>query len=190
MLYLRIVLSQRQLEQSLSLDVYSHRFLSLALSGRESISSACGALIALNNEIDSAQLSVGLDPMDTEMSLVRQSVLGKLSYGQQPNLVGITYAAHDCILEQVKKTAKLAAPATSEYVIISGVQIHGALGKNFWWPGSVTHVADGVETDMSSEYEASIADYRLDVWLRAEALAQVQQTSGKSRVSGFFSDVI
>jgi len=158
--------------------------------GRESISSACGALIALNNEIDSAQLSVGLDPMDTEMSLVRQSVLGKLSYGQQPNLVGITYAAHDCILEQVKKTAKLAAPATSEYVIISGVQIHGALGKNFWWPGSVTHVADGVETDMSSEYEASIADYRLDVWLRAEALAQVQQTSGKSRVSGFFSDVI
>jgi len=158
--------------------------------GRESISSACGALIALNNEIDSAQLSVGLDPMDTEMSLVRQSVLGKLSYGQQPNLIGITYAAHDCILESVKKTAKLAAPATSQYVIISGIQIHGALGKNYWWPGSITHVAGGVETDISGDYEDSVSDYRLDSWLKAEALSQVQQISGKSRVSGFFSDVV
>jgi hypothetical protein len=35
------------------------------------------------------------------MSLLRQQVLAKLTYGATPNLVGITYAAHDCILDQV-----------------------------------------------------------------------------------------
>jgi len=160
--------------------------------GRETISSACGALIALNNEIDSAQMSVSLDPADTEMSLLRQQVLGKLTYGQQPNLIGITYAAHDCILDQVRTTAQLAAPKTSEYIIISGIQIHGALNKNFWWPGTITHYANGVETDLSLNYENVVSDYKLSNWLQAEALAYLQQTGsgGKSRLPGFFADVL
>jgi len=161
-------------------------------TGRETISSACGALIALNNEIDSAQMSVSLDPADTEMSLLRQQVLGKLTYGQQPNLIGITYAAHDCILDQVRTTAQLAAPKTSEYIIISGIQIHGALNKNFWWPGTITHYANGVETDLSLNYENVVSDYKLSNWLQAEALAYLQQTGsgGKSRLPGFFADVL
>jgi hypothetical protein len=73
--------------------------------GRDTISSACGALIALNGQIENTQLQVGLDPTDTEMSLLRQQVLGKLTYGQTPNLVGVTYAAHDCILDQVRVRA-------------------------------------------------------------------------------------
>ena len=136
--------------------------------GREAISSACGALIALNGQIESGKLDVGLDPSDTEMSLVRQQVLGKLTYGQVPNLVGITYAAHDCILDQVKATAKIAADPKNEYVIISGVQIHGALGKNFWWPGSVTMIKDNQETDLSAKFEAALGSYDLASWLKAE----------------------
>ena len=159
--------------------------------GRDTISSACGALIALNGEIDAAKLAVGLDPADTEMSLLRQSVLGKLTYGQQPNLVGITYAAHDCILDQVRATAKVAAPQTSEYIIISGIQIHGALNENFWWPGSITHYADGKETDLSPKYEASISGYSLGNWLQAEAVAQLQASPKTSaRLPGFFADVV
>lgn len=91
--------------------------------GRESISSACGALIALNDEISSGKLTHGLDPIDIEMSHLRHQVVGKLNYGEVPNLIGITYSAHDCILEQVRATAKLAAPADSEYIIISGIQV-------------------------------------------------------------------
>lgn len=91
--------------------------------GQESISSACGALIALNNEISSGKLTHGLDPSDIEMSHLRHQIVGKLSYGEVPSLIGITYSAHDCILEQVRATAKLAAPEGSEYIIISGIQV-------------------------------------------------------------------
>jgi len=147
--------------------------------GREAISSACGALIALNGQIASRKLNMELNPIDTEMSLLRQSVLSKLSYGQQPNLVGITYAAHDCILEQVEQTAEVAASKdAAEYIIISGVQVHGALGHNYWWPGSITHYANGVATDMSPDYESAISSYDLGKWVGDKALAHAQQSAG------------
>ena len=67
-----------------------------------------------------------------------------------------------------KATAKIAADPKNEYVIISGVQIHGALGKNFWWPGSVTMIKDNQETDLSAKFEAALGSYDLASWLKAE----------------------
>jgi len=158
--------------------------------GRESINSACGALIALNGQIAGGKMDMGLNPVDTEMSLLRQQVMSKLSYGQQPNLVGITYAAHDCILDQVRETAKVAAnPSSSEYVIISGVQIHGALGHNFWWPGSITHFANGVETDLSGEYEQAISSYDLAQWVGAKASEHAMASAGM-RLPSLVSDAV
>ena len=84
--------------------------------GRDRISHACGALLALQKQIESGKLSMELNPVDIEMSLLRQSVLSKLRYGQQPNLVDITYVAHDVILDQVRETAKAAAGTHSERV--------------------------------------------------------------------------
>jgi len=159
-------------------------------SGRDGPSNACGALIALKGEITNAKLSVGLDPSDTEMSLLRQQVLGKLEYGQVPNLVGITYASHDCILEQVRSTAEAVInPDTCEYVIISSIQIHGALNKNFMWPGTVTMYSGGVETDLTPTYLEDIKDWKLDAWLQAEALAQVQSNSKGGRLPAIFDGI-
>lgn len=157
--------------------------------GREGISSACGALIALNGEIEGGKLSHGLDPTDIEMSHLREKIVGNLNYGEVPNLVGITYTAHDCILEQVRATAKLAAPANSEYIIISGIQVHGALDKNMWWPGSITHYADGVETDLGAAFEKSVADYELSDWLKGAAKAHLENAPNK-RLDGIFADVV
>ena len=158
--------------------------------GRDKINSACGALIALNGQIAGGKLNMSLDPVDTEMSLLRQQVLSKLSYGQQPNLVGITYAAHDCIVDQVRNTAKSAAnPSSSEYVIISGVQIHGALGHNFWWPGSITHFANGVETDLSGQYEKAISNYDLTRWINAKASEHAMASAGM-RLPALVSDAV
>jgi len=148
-------------------------------AGREGISNACGALIALNGQIASGKLDTQLNPTDTEMSLLRQAVLSKLSYGQQPNLVGITYAAHDVIKEQVEMTAeKAASKEGSEYVIISGVQIHGALGYNYWWPGSITHYANGKATDLNSEFEKAISYYNLVDFINGKALEHAQASAG------------
>jgi len=161
--------------------------------GRDGPSSACGALIALNGEIAGSKIGVGLDPLDTEMSLLRQQVLGKLEYGQVPSLVGITYAAHDVILDQVKRTAEMAInPSKCEYVIISGIQIHGALGKNFFWPGSITMYNNGKETDLSGAYQEVIKGWNLDEFLQEEALSKVSSTqAGKvSRLPGLLARAI
>merc|ERR1719503_255502 len=143
-----------------------------------------------HSQIAGGKMDMGLNPVDTEMSLLRQQVMSKLSYGQQPNLVGITYAAHDCILDQVRETAKVAAnPSSSEYVIISGVQIHGALGHNFWWPGSITHFANGVETDLSGEYEQAISSYDLAQWVGAKASEHAMASAGM-RLPSLVSDAV
>lgn len=43
--------------------------------GRDHASSACGALLAVQNEIKSGRLSMGLDPTDMEQSLLKQQAL-------------------------------------------------------------------------------------------------------------------
>jgi len=159
-------------------------------AGRAGISNACGALIALNGQIASGKLDTQLNPTDTEMSLLRQAVLSKLSYGQQPNLVGITYAAHDVIKEQVEMTAeKAASKEASEYVIISGVQIHGALGYNYWWPGSITHYANGKATDLNAEFEKAISYYNLVDFINGKALEHAQASAGM-RLPALAADVV
>ena len=160
--------------------------------GHEGPSSACGTLIALQGEIANAKLAVGLDPDDTEMSLLRQQVLGKLEYGQVPNLTGITYAAHDCVLEQVKNTGTAEAvinPEKCEYVVMSGIQIHGARNKNFFRPGTIRKYAGGVETDLTSDYRTANKHWKLDKWLQAEALNQVRANSKGGRLPAIFSEV-
>jgi hypothetical protein len=77
----------------------------------------------------------------------------------------------------------------SEYVIISGVQIHGALGHNFWWPGSVTHFANGVETDLSGDYEKAISQYSLSQWVNAKASDHAQQSAGM-RLPSLLADAV
>jgi hypothetical protein len=68
----------------------------------------------------------------------------------------------------------------SEYIIISGVQIHGALGHTFWWPGSITHFSDGMKTDLSREFEHAASGYDLGKWVHAKATEYAQQASGMS----------
>ena len=163
--------------------------------GRDGPSSACGALLALQGQLanagkEGASMDISLDPDDIEMSLVRQNVLGRLDYGFVPNVVDITYASHDCIVDQVKSTAEAVVnKEMCEYVIISGVQIHGALGKNFMWPGSINMYSNGVETDLTADYQEAIKDYKLSSWLQTEALAQVKSVSKGGRLPAIYSDI-
>ncbi|EKX48690.1 hypothetical protein GUITHDRAFT_53607, partial [Guillardia theta CCMP2712] len=105
--------------------------------GREHASAACGALLAALREIQSGKLNVQLDPTDLEMSLLKQELVGYLRYGQVPTLVELTYAAHECILADVQRTAQQSVDREAcEYIIISGIQVHGAHESNFFWPGT------------------------------------------------------
>ena len=52
------------------------------------------------------------------MSLPHQAVRTNLTlsqaYGHQPNLIGITHAAHDSILDQIKAAAEVAANTSNQ----------------------------------------------------------------------------
>jgi hypothetical protein len=104
--------------------------------GREAASSACGAMIAVHNELKSGRLQVSLDPLDLEQSLLKQQLVNSLHYGHVPTLVELTYRAYETIFAEVQKLAAASIdPLKCEYVIIAGIQVHGPLGQNFFWPG-------------------------------------------------------
>jgi len=128
--------------------------------GMDHPSSACGALLAVLNEVKSLQLNVGLDPTDLEQSLLKQRLVSHIRYGHVPSLVELTYAAYECILKEVMETAKKAIDINHcEYVIVAGIQVHGPLDTNFFWPGSIKRHKNGDEIDLYEEYAASVADW-------------------------------
>jgi hypothetical protein len=105
--------------------------------GREAASSACGAMIAVHNELKSGRLQVSLDPLDLEQSLLKQQLVNSLHYGHVPSLVELTYRAYETIFAEVQKLAAASTdPLKCEYVIVAGIQVHGPLGQNFFWPGT------------------------------------------------------
>mmetsp|Transcript_2760 Transcript_2760/g.4487 ORF Transcript_2760/g.4487 Transcript_2760/m.4487 type:complete len:524 (-) Transcript_2760:240-1811(-) len=144
-------------------------------SGRENASTACGALLALLAEIKSGKLSLQLEPSDLEHSLLKQKVLGQLRYGHVPNLVEITHAAHKVILaDSVRTATSVVSLEKSEYVIISGIQIHGPMGQNYFWPGSFTSYSSAGIEDLIARYESQSSNGRVEQCIGSDALATLQ----------------
>ena len=107
--------------------------------GRAKASTACGALLALLGEIKSQRVNLQLDPNDIEMTLLKQQIMSHLKYGTEPTLVELTYAVHECILSDVRRTAAAAVNLdAAEYVIISGIQVHAGFSQTMFWPGTMT----------------------------------------------------
>jgi hypothetical protein len=125
--------------------------------GREKPSTACGALLAVLAEIQNGRVNVQLDPGDKEMSLLKQDLLSHLQYGREPSLIELTYAVHQCILDEVRSTAKQAVDLdAAEYIIISGIQVHAGFSKTLFWPGTIEKVyahthREGIRTHTHSQ---------------------------------------
>ncbi|CAI5519416.1 unnamed protein product [Closterium sp. Naga37s-1] len=96
---------------------------SLLRRGRGKASSACGALIAINNDINNG-VAPSMDSDDPEYTLLRKKIMAKVSGGDQ-SLVDVTRAALAAINEDLEKLISLTVnPATADYAVITGVQIH------------------------------------------------------------------
>jgi len=162
--------------------------------GREKASTACGALLAVLSEIKAGRINVQLDPGDIEMSLLKQHILSYLKYGHEPTLIELTYAVHECILDEVRNTAKAAVDLElAEYVIISGIQVHGGFSKTVFWPGSILKYTNkGPPIDLYEEYAASVSDWTnsgMDEWVMAEELAAIQSKERSCRLAASTGDV-
>ncbi|CAI5963120.1 unnamed protein product [Closterium sp. NIES-65] len=97
---------------------------SLLRRGRGKPSSACGALIAINNDINNG-VAPSMDSDDPEYTLLRKKIMAKVSPGGNQSLVDVTRAALAAINEDLEKLISLTVnPATADYAVITGVQIH------------------------------------------------------------------
>ena len=103
----------------------------------QSVSSrACGALMAFRDELLTSRLRLGYDPVDPEMSLLRQRILTALVYGDIPDPVELTQVVARVIDEDLRDLLALiqdsAAPDREVQVaVVTGVLIHTARGDWF-----------------------------------------------------------
>jgi hypothetical protein len=118
--------------------------------GREKASHACGALMAFQHELESRSLQLALDPDDIEQSVLKRHLLGKLRYGDVPNLLSLTRIAHEVILEELERMIRLTVDLThSDYGLFTGIQIHTPDGRHFVWPGAAYVVMGGKQLNLS-----------------------------------------
>ncbi|CAI5466113.1 unnamed protein product [Closterium sp. Yama58-4] len=99
---------------------------SLLRRGRGKPSSACGALIAIQNDINAGKATVA-DPYDEEYVLLKKKVKSLILRrgGSEYSLVEVTRAALAAINDDLEKLISLTVdPAAADYAVITGVQIH------------------------------------------------------------------
>lgn len=111
-------------------------------------STACGALIGFRKELAAGTIDVALDRLDAEQSLLKQSLIPKLTYGEVPSLVNLTRCAADAIEEDLvamlpKLAAALGEERPTDAAIFTGIQIHGPNAANYVMPRLGRIVSDG-----------------------------------------------
>ena len=118
--------------------------------GRQKASHACGALMAVQHELESRSLQLAPDPDDIEQSVLKRHLLGKLRYGDVPDLPSLTRTAHAAILEELERMIRLTVdPMRSGYGLFTGIQIHTPDGRHFVWPGAAYAMKNGTKVSLS-----------------------------------------
>lgn len=110
--------------------------------GVQEPSSACGALVALRDELQDGTLQVEFDSYDAEQSLLKHRLLPMIGDGSVPDLVDLTKLAAAAVEEDLGEILRSLAAEWSETdrlmptdaAMFSGIQIHGPNGVNFVWP--------------------------------------------------------
>ena len=106
-------------------------------------SSACGALVALRDEIASGVPMPELDPDDLEQGLLRRRLVALRDRVEPPTIVDVTLAARDAIREDVVRVGgDLDLDGAADVLLATGVLVHTAEGD---WVGA--HELTRVGTD-------------------------------------------
>lgn len=121
----------------------------VARDGRDSDSSACGALCALLAELESGKVDFRRDPDDHEYSLLREAILRRLEWSSKPGLIDLTKLAEIDALESLERMIELTQTRKADHAIFAGVQIHAPDGKTLVWTGNSYVVVDGQRKELS-----------------------------------------
>jgi hypothetical protein len=113
-------------------------------------SSACGALVALHDEIVSGAELAELDPDDLEQGLLRQRLAHLWPWGADLSVLDVTLAARDAIRDDLMRLrGALDIDGPSDLVVVTGVLVHA--GPDDWVGGhAVTRLhPDGRHDDLA-----------------------------------------
>jgi hypothetical protein len=118
-------------------------------SGRDATSIACGALGALRDELLSGHVDTQRSPDDVEQSLLKESLLSRLAWGEKPDLVQLTKVAREVAFDTLERMVALTVDTQrADYAVFSGVQIHGPDNAPFIWSAQSYAVLSGNRIDI------------------------------------------
>jgi hypothetical protein len=111
---------------------------------QEVSSRTCGALMTFRDELLTSRLHLGYDPVDPEMSLLRERVLTALVYGDIPEPVELTQIVAGAIDEDLRDllgwVQNVSMPDREvQTAVVTGVLIHTATGDWFQAHGPRIH---------------------------------------------------
>eukprot|EP00897_Mesotaenium_endlicherianum_P010474 jgi/Mesen1/9455/ME000627S08833 len=119
---------------------------SILRRGRGKPSSACGALIAIRNDLNN-KVPDAEDSDNLEYTTLRHKVIKKATGVDGPSLVDVTKAALDVITEDLERLiSKTVDPEKADYAVITGIQIHSSSlepGEPFNIDRIVDYIAPG-----------------------------------------------
>lgn len=118
--------------------------------GRSEPSSACGALLALLGELRKNRLGPMDDPDDVEEGLLRKRLGERASRLAPLDLFELTRLTHDVILEDLEHMLDVTVdPSRADYVVATGIQIHGPGMKNYIQPRALYAMVAGTRRSLT-----------------------------------------
>lgn len=110
------------------------------------MSQACGALLKILDNCSQRAVTLKLNQDDLEQSLLQQRLFGKFGFEDIPDLVTLTKITQQIIREDLERMIQLTVdPSTTDYAVLTGVQIHGPAHKDWIWVETSYVVVDGVK---------------------------------------------
>jgi hypothetical protein len=118
-----------------------------ATKGHGEPSSACGGLVAFQQELASGSGPWELDPDNLEQGLLNQRMFRNMKYGGGSDLGAFTKLAYTIILKDVERLAGLTlANQENQYAVVTGIQLNGPEQQDCIWPGDMYEVTHREKT--------------------------------------------
>lgn len=117
--------------------------------GHEESTPACGALVALQQDLQSGRKTTAVEWEDPEMSLLRLRLKRVQDLGDNPDLLALTKATHRATVQDLRfLMSNSMNRETEDYAVVAGIEIHGPRGENWIWTGESHVVVEGRRSEI------------------------------------------
>ena len=117
--------------------------------GHEEPTAACGALVALMDDLERGRKSTALEWEDPEQSLLKLRLKQFQDLGAKPDLMALTKATHRATVEDLGLLMDNSLNRRIEdYAVVAGVLIHGPQGSHQIWTGESYVMVEGRRSEI------------------------------------------